>query len=424
VELALGQGKADGVFRIVKPSGEIRYIHGFASVSYDAEGKPILIHGINQDVTESYSGQIALRELSAIYSNVPGILFTIKVEPGERFRFASMNPAGLAAMGVREEQVVGRMVEEVIAPESVSLVLEKYREAIRTKSTVRWEERSTYPAGAKFGEVAVTPMVDQGGSVAYLSGAVHDLTERKRLEEALRAAVESRDEFIFIASHELKTPLTALHLQIQLLRRLMTTSDTTAHPEQIDVCNSAMESMNALNRLINDLLDVTRIRAGKLTIHLQDVDLREEVRRVISKTRDYAAASGSSIVFVADDSVNGRWDPTRMRQVVTNLLSNAIKFGAGQAITVRLHFAAGGEAARLEIQDHGIGIAKELQPKVFDRFQQAPTSARGSGLGLGLYIARQIVEAHGGSIQIESEPGKGSLFIVELPLSAEVVSVP
>src|SRR4029079_14004072 len=124
----------------------------------------------------------------------PAILFFVSVESDERFRFMAMSPAGLAAIGMKEEQVIGKLVQEVIPPASVNLVLQNYKQSVRTRTTVRWEEQSEYPAGVKYGDVAITPIIDVHGHVTHLCGSETDITERKRREDDLRAGVEARDD--------------------------------------------------------------------------------------------------------------------------------------------------------------------------------------------------------------------------------------
>jgi signal transduction histidine kinase len=230
-------------------------------------------------------------------------------------------------------------------------------------------------------------------------------TARAAAEEAVRM----REEFLGIASHELRTPLTPLMLQLAILRKAV---EGTALTPRVEM---AQRQTERLARLVTNLLDVARIGSGKLEMELEDVDLEALVQGVVDRMKEEARKQGCTLVVHAA-RVNGRFDPMRIEQLLANLLSNAIKYGAGHPIEVRL--SRQGETARLEVSDGGIGIAPESQDRIFQRFERAVSMRQFGGLGLGLYISRQIVEAHGGSIQVVSEPGKGSTFMIALPLQA------
>jgi signal transduction histidine kinase len=241
----------------------------------------------------------------------------------------------------------------------------------------------------------------------------NEISERTRLETNLRAAVEARDEFLSIASHELKTPLTALQLQLQLMARI-------ANKEPVDTNRltimslRGLEASKQLGRLLDELLDLTRIRAGKLDLEKKELDLKAIVSDGVAAVSEQTRLKGSHITLKAEHSVVGNWDPARINQIISNLLSNAIKYGEGKPIEVMV--TADSERAKFIVKDHGMGIPHEMQTKIFERFERAVSAKKITGLGLGLYIVRQIVEAHGGSIRVESKPGLGSMFVVELPL--------
>jgi signal transduction histidine kinase len=215
-----------------------------------------------------------------------------------------------------------------------------------------------------------------------------------------------------IASHELKTPVTTLRLRLDhLLRTVHRTPD--AAPERLTRgLEAAVAQVEKLVRLIEELLDVSRIAAGRLELDLERFDLCDLVRDAIERSRDQAAAVGCSIDADLACPAVGEWDRLRLDQVVTNLLTNALKYGQGKPIRVSLRTEGG--RVRLDVTDRGMGIDKKDQRRIFERFERAAGQSSG-GLGLGLYIVRQIVEAHGGSIDVESTPGAGATFTVELP---------
>jgi PAS domain S-box-containing protein len=243
--------------------------------------------------------------------------------------------------------------------------------------------------------------------------------ENARLYGEAQAAVVARDEFLSIASHELRTPLTALRLALENMRRV-TTREALARlpPQHVErVLATAERQGQRLEKLVAALLDVSRIHMGRLELDVEELDLGDAVAEALSHLEDEAAQSGSAIA-VRGAPVRGLWDRLRISQVVTNLLANAVKYGGGKGVEVE--FGPRDERAWLEVRDHGIGIEPSDLSQIFERFERAVSSRNYGGLGLGLYIVKRIVEAHGGTIRVESAPGEGSTFTVELPLRPAV----
>jgi PAS domain S-box-containing protein len=246
-----------------------------------------------------------------------------------------------------------------------------------------------------------------GEALAYRAGLAID---NARLHAEALDAIRVRDEFLSIASHELKTPITTLQLQIQsLLRR----ADGGAIEGLGTRLGAAERQVERLTGLINDLLDISRITGGRLDLSIEEVDLAGVVRDVTARMEEQLARAGCPLKLSSPEAQRGKWDRLRLDQIVTNLLSNAMKYGAGQPIEITV--AGSAEAVRLEVRDHGIGIAPENQSRIFDRFERAVSGRNYGGLGLGLWIVRQIVDALGGSIRVRSAAGEGSTFVVELP---------
>jgi len=242
--------------------------------------------------------------------------------------------------------------------------------------------------------------------------------DNARLYREARRAVQLRDEFLSVASHELKTPLTPLHLKLAALSREIPRcceDEARAQGLQRHV-EMARRQLRKLSTLISALFDVSRISQGRLRLELADTDLGEVLGEVAAWFAPEAARVGSKLWVEGEPHVPGRWDRLRLEQIVTNLLSNAIRYGAGRPIHVRVE--AVGDQARLVVQDEGIGIPPEDVERIFGKFERAVSDRHYGGLGLGLYITRSIVEAMGGTIRVESRPGEGSTFTFDLPRAA------
>ncbi|QRN95137.1 PAS domain-containing protein [Archangium violaceum] len=243
--------------------------------------------------------------------------------------------------------------------------------------------------------------------------------DNARLYREAQLAVQLRDEFLSVASHELKTPLTPLHLKLSALSRELPrccVGDTRSQGLQRHV-DVARRQVHKMSTLINSLLDVSRLSQGKLKLEPEDTDLGEVLAEVAAWFVPEAARVGSELRVEGETRVPGCWDRLRLEQVVTNLISNAIRYGAGRPIIARLEVET--DLARLVVRDQGIGIAPEAQERIFGKFERAVSDRHSGGLGLGLYITRSIVEAMGGSIRVESRLGEGSTFTVELPRCQE-----
>jgi predicted ATPase/signal transduction histidine kinase/tRNA A-37 threonylcarbamoyl transferase component Bud32 len=237
--------------------------------------------------------------------------------------------------------------------------------------------------------------------------------ENARLYHTAQKAIRLRDDFLSVASHELKTPMTSLTLSVDALLDVAPPATPVAPEAMGRLLRLASAQIGRLNRLITDLLDVSRIEAGKLTLELEPFALEKLVGDVVARFSPELKQLGYEVSIVSDVAVIGRWDRSRIDQVVTNLLSNAIKFGARRPIEIKV--AASGGTAVLAVIDHGIGVDTIRQSHIFERFGRAVSAEHYGGLGLGLYICRRIIEAHGGSIRVDSQPGAGATFTVELP---------
>ena len=257
----------------------------------------------------------------------------------------------------------------------------------------------------------VSPLRDRDGRITGASTIMRDVTEQKRAREALREASRLKDDFLSMASHELRTPLATLRLHADTLGktlRKMRVADERVE-RKLSIMNAQFDRMEAL---VRTLLDVSRVTAGRLVLELAEFDLAEVAREVAERFESQAESAGSEL-RLRTRQVLGRWDRTRIDQVLTNLVSNAIKYGNGQPVEVTLEEREA--TALLTVRDHGMGISPENQQIIFERFERGRDTSMVSGLGLGLWIAKRMVEAHGGAIAVESAAGAGATFTVALP---------
>lgn len=267
-------------------------------------------------------------------------------------------------------------------------------------------------------------------SICYVSATIRDTSERyawelereqllekfKSHQLELERSVMLREEFMSIAGHELKTPITALKLimQMRLKRIANKKKEATFTLENLEeMFKSDIFQINRLTDLIEKILDVTRVNSGKFILKFESFNLGDLVREIIARNREQTKPNDSLISIINYDEIIGYWDRVRIDQVITSLLSNAIKYGEGRPIEITLSLFP--EFVQLKVRDHGIGIDKNDQKRIFKRFERAANSDI-SGFGLGLYIVTQIVNAHKGSISVESELGLGSSFNLTLPL--------
>lgn len=254
------------------------------------------------------------------------------------------------------------------------------------------------------GQTDLHLLSERARSDAELAGVVGELTE----------AVRSRDEFLEMAGHELKTPLTPLTLRLEKLAQEAAMQPESPFAERvITYLNSASKRVNKLSVLIANMLDISRWASGNMPLRLETVDFGALVVETVARYQEDAKNAGCTLEVNAP-SIVGQWDELRLEQTVACLLENAIKFGAGKPIRVRLREV--NQSVRLVVEDQGIGVAPEDIQHIFERFGRAVSRRNFGGLGLGLYLCRRVAEGLGGSIEASSTPGRGSTFSVSLPL--------
>ncbi|MFP5386926.1 MAG: ATP-binding protein [Bacteriovoracia bacterium] len=318
-----------------------------------------------------------------------------------------------------------------VHPEDVTLTKEEFEKVIKGEKELNHEFRIITKAQDVRWILARGKMVEEGNKKPKLIGINIDLTEQKNYEQKLRLteanllhALSVRDEFVATASHELKTPLTSLKLQIQMFQRGLEKSPEVSFKEEKvqGLLDKNIRQLDRLTRLVDDMLDISRIRTGKLSLKKEQCDLTAVLNEILNRMKEQFETSGSGQpVIECMDHASGEWDSLRIEQVLTNILSNAIRYGQGKPITLSVKNYQ--ESVRITVKDQGLGIPKSDQYKIFEKYERGLLRREVSGLGLGLFITQQIIEAHGGKIWVESEVNNGAAFFVELPRMPEQIEM-
>ncbi|HXH32744.1 MAG TPA: PAS domain S-box protein [Bacteriovoracaceae bacterium] len=367
--------------------------------------------------------------LETIIDNIPDMIF---VKEAKDLRFVRFNKAGEDLLGYASTDLLGKNDYDFFPAEQAEFFIAKDRAVMTGKTMVEIAEEpiATKHRGERILHTKKIPLFNPDGSPKYLVGISEDITEKKHAEgvkqklyeekvgrEEAERSLQTRDEFISIASHELKSPVSSLKLRAQMFKRRVDAGAADAYaPEKVDqLLELTIKQSDKIDRLVNDMLDVARIRTGVLSMERSRFNLHTLVTDVLMRLSGDFSAAGCEYEFDSTCvDVYGDWDYLRLEQVTINLLTNALRYGNGSRIKVRL--STGPRSVELSVHDQGIGIDKEQLDKVFERFERAVDRSEVSGLGLGLYISRQIVEAHDGKIWAESEAGKGTSFFVNLPV--------
>ncbi len=326
--------------------------------------------------------------------------------------------------GLSVEQHRGRHVREILPSPLGDAVAEDMLRVIQTGVAtnglpVKVETRAC-PGQQRNWLISYAPLRLSNREIMGVGCTIEDVTERLQIERErerlvvdLREAVRARDDFLSIASHELRTPLSTLALGTSELIRAADSGKVPTAAQLKKQAERLRSQAQRLERLVSTVLDVSRIVQGRVKLFPETLDASAVVREHCERMREDASRAGATIQLTCEEQIMGCFDRTRLEQIVDNLLSNAIKFGAGKPIDVTL--AATPEMVSLTVHDRGLGIAKEDQARIFERFERAVSAKHYGGLGLGLWVVRQIVESMGGTIFVTSELGKGSTFVVEWP---------
>lgn len=403
----------------------MRFDHTFYPV-FDDNGTVLAVAAYSRDVTEQRKAEEGLREMSQRLDYHVKHSPLAVIEFGPDMRLTRWTGGAERLFGWTAEEVLGkrisdfRWVYEDDQPDvhRVSRSLRNGRESGRFSANRNYRKDGT----VVFCEWYNSSLIDSSGKLRSLLSLVLDVTDRKRLEQELRAQAQQlttanrlKDDFLATLSHELRTPINAILGWAQILQMGGLTADRVHHGLETIVRNSRLQA-----QLVEDLLDVSRIVTGGVRLDIQQVDVRQVVDHALDAVRPGADAKQLAVLAVVDPGLTLAADPVRLQQVLWNLLSNGVKF-TPRGGSVRVSARSAGAEVEISVSDSGVGIQADFLPHVFERFRQAdssPTREHG-GLGLGLAIVRHIVELHGGTVAAASEgTGRGTTFTVRLPVVA------
>jgi PAS domain S-box-containing protein len=335
-------------------------------------------------------------------------------------RVVTWNLGAEQIKGYTEAEIVGSHFSRFFTPEDIAAG-KPARQLVAAARDGRYEDeawRVRQDGSVFWADVVISSIRDSTGKLVGFTKVTRDLTEQRKAEqERVRLAqsqesLRLKDEFLSIASHELKTPLTALQLQLRGIFDRIEARDGRL----VRKMDRATRASERLGDLIESLLDVSRISSGHFTLNLESFDLVASANEVIERVRDAAVAAECALTLKSRVPVVGTWDRLRVEQIMTNLLSNAFKYAAGKAVEVTV--TRQDESALLEVRDWGHGVPESDLHRLFERFERASRTEY-AGLGLGLYVARQMAEAHGGKVSARNIEGNGACFSVQLPLIAK-----
>ena len=417
-------GRYRSEFRIVNPDGAIVWLSERGRVERDAQGRPTRLIGLSQDITERKRVEEALRASEERMAGVVEAAMDAIISVDEQQRIRLFNPAAEQVFGLSADDAIDLPLARLIPARSRRLrechirSLADQSLAAGRVGTLR-EMRGVRANGEDFPIEASISQATAAGR-RMLTVILRDITERKRAEEALREADRRKDEFLAILAHELRNPLEPIFNAVEILK-LQGSSSATAQAAR-DMIDRQVRQMV---RLIDDLTEVSRITRGKLQLHRERVELAAVLEHAPETSCPHLKRAGHALwVSLPPEPIHLDADPARLAQVVTNLLTNACKY-TPRGGRIGLSAERDGAEVVVRVTDTGIGILPEHLPSLFEMFSQidpARAIAQG-GLGIGLWLARDLVEMQGGTIEARSDgPGKGSEFIVRLPALDEAAT--
>ncbi|MDR3666814.1 MAG: PAS domain S-box protein [Ignavibacteriaceae bacterium] len=415
--------------------GHRAFLETIKTPMYDTQGTLIGVLGIGRDITERKKTEEALREsdaqLTSIYNTVDDVIFLLAIEGEENYRFISVNQSFYRVTGIPRDAVIGKKVNEIIQEPSLSLVLGKYRQAIKKKTIMRWEETTDYPTGQLTGEVSIAPVFDAAGNCTHLVGSVHDITERKRAEEKIRKLTEELElrvvqrtaqlveankeleAFSYSVSHDLRAPLRHISGYVDLLNKRFHELLPEKGKHYLD---SIADSAHQMGALIDDLLQFSR--TGRQEMKKADLDMNLVLQEALEGIKPDKQDREIEWIIATLPTVFG--DHSLLRLVWTNLLSNAVKFTRPRKKTrIEINFRFENDEIIFFVRDNGVGFDMKYSQKLFGVFHRLHSTEKFEGTGVGLANVRRIILKHRGRTWAEAEPDRGAVFYFTLPVNKE-----
>jgi PAS domain S-box-containing protein len=381
----------------------------------DASGRVKGLVGASMDVTSLHDAQRATARARNELQAVADLMASGVALYGRDLRYRWASRRYLEWVGKSAEEVIGHSIIEVVGP-SLFELKHPYIERVLAGESVTFEHEVEMPVGHRsWVHIAYTPSRDAGDVIDGWVGVVTDITERRKIEEALREADQRKDEFLATLAHELRNPMAAIRYAARLLQ-------PDAPAATLEKARGAIERQSIqMSRLLDGLLDVSRITRNVIELKPEELELRATAQEAIDTTRPLIEeARHQLVVSMPPEPLWVRADPARLLQIFGNLLSNAAKYTPPGG-EVRVTLEPEGELARISIRDTGVGLSEEMLPKVFDLFAQVHKglNVSATGLGIGLAVTKRLTELHGGRIEVRSEGlGRGAEFLVYLPRTA------
>ena len=338
-------------------------------------------------------------------------------------RWLKLNERLSQMLGAPASELIGRGIGELI-DESGAREVQRALARLNAGEIEFYADEHSLASGSSWAVLRLVPAREASRNPMGYIVVADDITDRKRLElerahlvQELRQGIRVRDEFLSIAAHELKTPVTPLRLQTTSVLRTVEKTGGLPEPEQLLRQLQAIDKAAVrLEALVDKLLDVSQMSVGRLVLQPETIDLAALAADALERLRVSERTHPVQLSLDAPEPVVGNWDRVRLEQVIMNLVQNAIRYGDGKPVKISVAAVEGN--AVLTVSDQGPGIPPEQQQRIFERFERAAPVRHFGGFGLGLWIVRQLVEAHGGRVTLASPAGGGTRFTVSLPLAA------